>query len=151
MPGSRSDVERAWDYLAKRFGVARDAPVLDGLTLKAVAGDVWFTTAEHEIALQVKTYGIRAVRIQDIGLKPTTYLLQFLGDAITENVVTLERDAFLAVLDGELVPCKLEDRGYVALRWDGRVWGCGFYKDGTVSSRIPKGRARTLRTAIEEE
>ncbi len=142
-------MKRAWQYLDDRFGVTLDATVLDGLTLKEVADDVWLAPADNETAMAVKTYGIRCIRVQDIGLKPTTYALQLLDDEISMSNISLSDEQCRTVLEGDLVPVEecegeLESDGYVALRYRGRVLGCGLYKNGTVSSRIAKGRAQEL-------
>lgn len=142
-------MEQAQNYLEERFGVAPDDPVMNGLALKLVADDIWLTLDDTETSLDVKTYGIRCVRIQDIGLKPTTYALQFFNEHITKNVVELSRNELLAVLDGDLVDTDTDvTEGYVALKHDGRVWGCGMYRNRTASSRIPKGRAKELRACF---
>lgn len=157
MPDSRSDaVDRAWQYLADRFGVEQDAAVLDGLTLVAVADDVWLASADYDVLYEVKTYGIRCIRVQDVGLKPTTYALQVLEPAVSRNVVTVDRQQLLALLDGELVAVDAisgepDDEGYIGIRYDGRMIGCGLYKNGTVSSRVPKGRGQELAAALEEK
>lgn len=124
--------------------------MLNGLTLKEVAGDIWLTTADHDTEMRVKTYGIRFIRLQDIGLKPTTYALQFLDNVLEKNVVTVQKEELACLLEGDLIAVDEIDgvpdgEGYVALRYADRVIGCGLYKNGTISSRIPKGRAQELR------
>lgn len=157
MPGSPSDpVEQAWAYLRDRFGIQQDDAVLDGLTLEQVSGDVWLVPEQHESAYAVKTYGIRCVRMQDIGLKPTTYALQLLEPAVSQNVVTVDRTQLQELLAGELVPVDavdgaLDGEGYVGIRYGDRLLGCGLYKNDTVSSRIPKGRGQELARFMEEK
>lgn len=145
MSGSESD---AWKYLRERFGV--DEAVLEGVALKEVSGDFWLVSQDAETSLEVKTSGFRFVRTRNIGFKPTTYCLQFLGDRIERNVVDVEREELVLLLDGELVEEDAEGVGYVALRHGEPVVGCGFYADGTVSSRIPKDRAKELREILVE-
>lgn len=74
--------------------------------------------------------------------------MQFLGDRIEKNLVELDRDELLQLLDEEMVERKDFETGYVALKFDGKMMGCGFYKNGKVSSRIPKNRARELKQII---
>ncbi|MFB6217105.1 MAG: hypothetical protein ABEJ72_09095, partial [Candidatus Aenigmatarchaeota archaeon] len=70
---------------------------------------------------------------------------QFLGDRIEKNIVEVDREELVKLLRREeYVDRNLEDSGYVALKFDGRIIGCGFYREGTVSSRIPKGRGKEL-------
>lgn len=140
MPGSAS---RAWSYLEERFGIPRGD--LEEFRLKEVSGDVWIVSRELETKLEVKTYGVRFIRVMDIGLKPTTYGLQLLGDRIEENVVELEKEEIVKLLERkEMVEREGFEKGYVALEFDGRIIGCGFYKDEKVSSRVPKGRGKEL-------
>lgn len=96
----------------------------------------------------------------DIGLKPTTYFLQLMGDRISGNVVEVDRKDFKALLSGEMIERKgvkdpeasvsdenswnASGKGYVAVKFEGKVYGCGFYMDELVSSRIPEGRAKEL-------
>lgn len=118
---------------------------MDEFKLEEVSGDVWLVSSELETDLEVETYGIRFIRVMDIGLKPTTYGLQLLGDRIEKNVVELEKEELEKLLKREeMVDRELDQKGYVALKYRDRVVGCGFYKDGKVSSRVPKGRGKEL-------
>ncbi len=152
MQRSGNNVERAYQYLKDRFGVSRDDPVLDGLALREESGDIWLASAEGDTDMSVKTQGIRFIRVQEIGLKPTTYALQFLNDAISKNIVELSVEEVVALLAGEHIVVDTDlSQGYMALVYAGRVIGCGLYRNGTVSSRIPKGRAQELRRYVGEE
>lgn len=145
MPRSRDE---AWEYLRTRFGVDRDA--LQDMNLVRQSGDFWIVpeAAETLADMDAETRGFRFLRDQDIGLKPTTYALQFLGGRITRNRVVLTRDELVRVLDGDLIDRDADSDGYVALVYADRVIGCGLYHNDTVSSRIPKGRGKELRQAI---
>lgn len=141
--------DAAWRYLHRRFGVDRDE--LDRYRLVERSGDYWLVSAATDTGLDVKAQGIRCLRTLDAGFKPTTYALQLLDDHITENRVELSTDAFLTLLDGEEIDGAATGSGYVALVYRGEVFGCGWYSDGVVSSRIPKGRARHLSDFLREE
>lgn len=143
LPSSVSDV---WDYLAQRFGVGSDD--LDGFVIVEQSGDYWLAPDGYKTEMGLETRGIRFVRELDTGFKPTTYGLQLLEDALEKNVVELDRDELEAVLDGELIDREADSPGYVALRFDGRVIGCGLYKNDTVSSWIPKGRGQQLLSSL---
>lgn len=147
MPSSESetekDVEEAWNYIEERFGVEKAD--LKGFDIKKVAGDYWLISEDMDTELEVETYGFRFVRITGRGLKPTTYALQFLGDRISKNIVGLDKQEFLGLLNREeMVPREMEEKGYVALEFEGQIVGCGYYMNETVSSRIPKGRGKEL-------
>jgi NOL1/NOP2/fmu family ribosome biogenesis protein len=140
---SESEVEKAWNYIGERFGVEKAD--LEGFSIKRVAGDYWLVSEQGDTRLEVETYGFRFVRITGRGLKPTTYALQFLGDRISKNIVELDKQEFLDLLNREeMVPREMDEKGYVALRFEGQIVGCGYYMNETVSSRIPKGRGNEL-------
>ena len=134
------------EYLKTRFGIEVGKT---HFKLEKVNGDLWLVSEEMDEELEAETKGIRGVRCMDIGLKPTTYLLQLLSDEITKNRVDLETEEFSDLLEGSMIEREMDEKGYVALSYKGEVYGCGLYKDGLVSSRIPKGRARELRQNLE--
>ena len=138
-----SPENEAESYLQDRFGVDTS-----GLTLRQVNGDYWLTSPKQS-TLEFKTEGVRAIRVMDIGLKPTTYLLQLIENRIEKNVteVSYEELEILAKEEG-LIQKDMNDKGYIALKFDGRVIGCGFYMDGLISSRIPEGRMKELLECI---
>jgi NOL1/NOP2/fmu family ribosome biogenesis protein len=145
---NETSVEKAWNYIGERFGVERSN--LEGFRIKKVAGDYWLISEQLDTELEVETYGFRFVRITGRGLKPTTYGLQFLADRISKNIVELDREEFLDLLNREeMVPREMEEKGYVALRFEGQIVGCGYYMNEKVSSRIPKGRGRELAGVLE--
>lgn len=150
MPGSECREEvtvgDAWNYFQERFGVSRDQ--LDGFEIVKRSGDFWLVSETDEPELEYETEGVRFLRDTGNFLKPTTYGLQILGDEISRNMVELERDELVDLLEGDMLEREMEDKGYVALVYQGKVFGCGLYKDGLVSSRIPKGRSKELRDLI---
>lgn len=137
-----SSVNKAEEYLKKRFGVDTGE-----ISLKEVSGDIWLTSSV-ESELEFETEGIRAVRVMDIGLKPTTYLLQMLDQDLTRNVVELDREELETLEEGGMIQRKMDEKGYVALKFEDRVIGCGLYKDELVSSRVPEGRMKELVDSI---
>lgn len=143
----RSELEdKGLNYLEERFGVAVDE--LEGLKLVERHDDLWLAS-EQSTEYDAETRGIRALRATGIGLKPTTYLLQYLDEEISKKVVEIsdeECEKLLARKD--MIPRDMNEEGYVALKYDDRVLGCGFYKNEKVSSRIPKGRSKELLKAL---
>lgn len=140
---SQSSASEAWTFLEERFGVERsDLPHLE---IEERSGDYWLVSKDRTDEYESEVSGVRALRNLDIGLKPTTYLVQLLGDAIEKNSVKLSRDEFRKLLARkEMIPRDLKEEGYVALKHEGLVIGCGYFKDGVVSSRVPKGRSGEL-------
>jgi NOL1/NOP2/fmu family ribosome biogenesis protein len=157
-------VEDAWNYFEERFGVSRED--LDGYKILKRSGDFWLVSDVDELELEYQTEGVRFLRDTGNFLKPTTYGLQIIEGKISRNLVELDREEFLDLLDGEMVERNLEENadsseesacssnpeecceGYVALVYDGKIFGCGLYKDELVSSRIPKGRGKELRDLL---
>jgi len=134
-------VDKAFEYVENRFGVEKED--IEGLGFREVSGDVWVSSSEDS-GLEAETYGIRAIRFMDIGLKPTTYFLQLLGEKIKHNDVRVDEKEFKTLLQGDMIERKMDEKGYVAIVYDSRVFGCGFYMDELVSSRVPEGRAKEL-------
>ncbi|WP_347720346.1 hypothetical protein [Candidatus Nanohalovita haloferacivicina] len=147
MPNSEN-TESAIEYMEERFGVNQED--LEGLQLKEISGDIWLCS-EEESGYETETKGIRAVRVMDIGLKPTTYLLQLLQDEISKNKVAVSEEEFRDLLNGQMIERELDEKGYVAIEFDGRVIGCCFYMDNLISSRIPEGRGSELLGALDDK
>lgn len=125
----------AREYIENRFGIELEGELYH-------RGDYWYCREPEE---KYETNGIRAIRDMDIGLKPTTYFLQLVGHEIEKNRVELSREELETLLDREMIENKnIDEKGYVALFYNGKCLGCGFYKDELISSRIPKGRGNEL-------
>lgn len=143
MPDSKN--EQASEYFEERFGV--DVEDVKGLEFVERSGDHWIRS-ENENSLEKETEGIRALRDTGKYLKPTTYVLQLFDEEISKNVVNLDRDELKELLNGEMISVEASSKGYVALRFEGKIIGCGLYMDDVVSSRIPRGRAEELELFI---
>ena len=122
------------EYVKERFGAELEGEF-------HYNGDFWYCREPQE---RYETNGIRAVRDMDIGLKPTTYFLQLIEDKIEENRVDLSIEELEALLTGEMIEYSGLEKGYVALFFEGRCIGCGFYMDELISSRVPEGRGEEL-------
>ena len=146
----QSSENEAWEYLERRFGV--NSSDLTNFELEEIAGDYWLHTGTREIKLEFETRGIRFVRRTGKGLKPTTYALQLLGPRISSNIVEGDEEELRKLLKREeMIERDLDsEEGYVALKYKDRIIGCGFYKNGSVSSRIPKGRGKELAEILKE-
>lgn len=126
------------EYVNERFGAELDSEFY-------YKGDYWCCREPEE---RYETNGIRAVRDMDIGLKPTTYFLQLIEDKIEKNKVSLSRPELEALLTGDMIEYSGLEKGYVALFFEGRCIGCGFYMDELISSRVPEGRGEELLNAL---
>lgn len=124
----------AREYVKERFGAELQGEF-------RYNGDFWYCREPQE---RYETNGIRAVRDMDIGLKPTTYFLQLIEDKIEENRVDLSIEELEALLTGDMIEYSGLEKGYVALFFEGRCIGCGFYMDELISSRVPERRGLEL-------
>lgn len=145
MPGSENrqlDVEKAYEFFQERFGV--EIEQMDGFRLERISGDFWLIS-DTDQDLETETRGLRALRDTGKYLKPTTYVLQLFDDKLEKNVVELEKEELKAILEEEdMIEVEASSEGYVAIKYRGRVVGCGLYKDNVVSSRVSRGRAGEL-------
>lgn len=148
LPNSENKIEEAWEYLEERFGISRED--LEDYRLKFKSGDIWLVSSDTETDLDVETYGFRFLRFTGKGLKPTTYSLQVLEDKLEKNVIEVDKKELEGLLKRErMVDRDLGENGYVAIKFQGRIIGCGFYAKDKVSSRVPKGRGKELLEILE--
>ncbi len=145
------DKQRVLSYFKQRYGIPeevfRDVEFLE--TRKAI----WMVSQEmlsqeNQSILSLKRInfaGIRLLRKTGRSFKPTTSGLQIIGSNATKNVVELQRDTLMQLLKTGHVKADLpEQRGFVILRYQGTVLGCGLIKDGILYSQFPRGRAEAL-------
>lgn len=142
MPNSQSD---AYNYLEKRFGIEKRD--LGPLSLRERNSDFWLVLGET--GLNVETDGIRALRVSNRGFKPTTYFLQLIGDKAEKNIVELSDEELVVLLNREMINRTGMEKGYVALKYEGRVLGCGYFMNEKVSTRISKSRSQHLRNILD--
>ena len=126
------------EYVKERFSAELDGEFYYN-------GDYWYCREPEE---RYETNGIRAVRDMDIGLKPTSYFLQLIQDEIEKNRVDVSREELEALLTGDMIEYSGLEKGYVALFFEDRCIGCGFYMDELISSRVPEGRGEELSKAL---
>jgi NOL1/NOP2/sun family putative RNA methylase len=138
-----NEPNKAEEYMKERFGVGKEE-----INLEKINGDYWLCPRKTP-GLETETRGIRAVRDMDIGLKPTTYLLQLVQEKISRNTVKVSEGDLKTFREDGMIQRELEEKGYVALKYEDRIIGCCFYMDGLVSNRIPEGRLEELNNSIQ--
>lgn len=147
MPSSDDRDNVALALLREEFGVEE----LPG-RLVCRSGDWWLTTApDLPQGVRVHALGVRLLRAQARGLKPTSFGLMLLGDRIRKRRVELTREELLALLHGRPLVREGVPPGYVALCLAGEVLGCGHVKGGVLRGQIPRGRKQELLTALQAE
>jgi len=121
-------------YLIERFGIPKE--IARKFKFVERGRSVWAFTGEI-IAEKWESLGIRAFRIgKDI--KPTTDFLRLIGKHATKNVVFISQEEASDFMKGMILKCDEELHGYVIVRTDKFILGCGFCKDGKLISMIPK-------------
>lgn len=158
----RVERDRVVGFWREKFGVPQET--FDGYVFyKKGAKKVWAVKretvgalvgedadeAETLETLDYESVGLPLMRIGGEHDKPTTDALQRFGDAVTRNDVSLGAEGARAFVRGETVDIEFGedevDLGYVVVKHDGRVLGCGLYFPGELRSQIPKGRRVVLR------
>lgn len=141
---TRSEILEFW---REKFGVPPET--FDGFDLY-VKGEskVWIadSSAEFGAAVDHETVGMPFLRIGDEHPKPTGDALQRFGDHVTENVVDVSEEQARTFVAGDTVEMETREveLGYVAVKLDGSVLGCGLYFPGELRSQVPKGRRCSL-------
>lgn len=147
MPSSDDRLEEALAYLREEFGVEE----LPGRLVQR-SGSFWLTTVrEVPQGVRVHSLGVRLLRAQERGLKPTSFGLMLLGPRVRKRRVELSRGELVALLLGRSLPREGIPSGYVALCLEGEVLGCGHVKGGVLRCQIPRGRRQELLTALQAE
>lgn len=143
---SRASRNRLAEYFADRFGV--DPLFWEEFTIYEKKGSIWVASAEYEPDDAPMASGLRALRDTNLGLKPTTYFLQFLDDAIERNVYELDGEELeQLVFERETIECDMGG-GYVALQYRGRIIGCGLVTSRGLETQIPKSRGNDLEAML---
>ena len=148
MPDSNVPRTEALSLFEHRFGVSRD--VLADLTFTERRDEIWACRSlpPDEIASD-RPSGLRALRRQADGLKPTSTFLIALGDRITASRVDLDEEDLRLLLLGRRLPSPPDfSDGYVALCFRSDVVGCGAVRRGALAGLIPTGRRRELLGAL---
>jgi NOL1/NOP2/sun family putative RNA methylase len=149
-------LERGLSEMADRYGVTADLAgrgwIMRGGRLWLHTLDEWPLGSWAPNAWRAISVGMRALEFDSRGRpKPTNDFLRWLGAGVTLRVVDLQRTELDALLKRRPVPTRIEERGPIALRWDGEVIGRGAVTVDGLKSEIPKARAADLARALPEE
>ena len=112
---------------AKTYAILRESPHVE-----AVA------------TLQVHTVGVTVLRKVRQHLKPTTVVLQHFGHQATRHIVTLTTSQLETLLQHHAFALTLAIQpGYVILRYQSHILGCGLYLPGCLRSQLPFRQLRS--------
>ncbi len=132
--------ERVFSFWEERFGIPKEA--FSGYSLLSTSKNYWLFVEPPEFkplqGLRVQTVGLLFTRKVSRFLKPTSTALQRFGHLASKNIVDLS-PAELDRLRRERKLAYQADlsEGYVIIRCEGRVWGCGLYTPGRLISFLP--------------
>ena len=148
MPDSIAHRDEALAFLERQFGIAREA--LADLTLIDRGDEIWACRSAPPAGLvPARPGGLRALRRQADGLKPTSTFLTVLGDRITASRLDLDPAALRQALLGRRIPVLPgQADGYFALCFRGDVVGCAKVRSGSAQALLPTGRRRELLAAL---
>ncbi len=151
MPTFASEAERReiLDYFSNRFGIPEKA--FEGFCFLKGERKIWAVRDHPELErilnqLKFESAGIPLLRTKISMRKPTTTGLHFFGLHATQNVIDLDGDALQAFLKKETIdgPFPVEP-GFVIVRWQETVLGCGIYGKGRLRSQLPVKRGEPFK------
>ncbi|HFC98743.1 MAG TPA: hypothetical protein ENJ40_09880 [Thermosulfurimonas dismutans] len=127
-------------YLENRFGIPPE--IFNSYEFLATAKNYWlFVRTPHLRTLEklrIQTAGLLFLRKVSGYLKPTTATLQRFGVYARRGILDLDRYTLDRLRLEKKIPftCSLEP-GYVILRCEGKIWGCGLYLPEKLISYLP--------------
>ena len=144
-----SHLERLARYVAEvaeRYGADRD---LGAVRWTVRGGRAWLHTVDEwplegweSGRWRPISIGFRAIDFDSRGRpRPTNDLLRWLADDVGRRVIDVSRGTLDGLLRREAMPCEVDDRGPIALRFEGDVIGRGAVTVDGLKSEIPKSRA----------
>lgn len=133
-------------YWREHFGVAPEA--FEGHRFyQRHANLIWIARAELTPlpGLPAEAIGMSFLRLKGSYPKPTSTAAIAFGHLATRNVIDLHQDALQTLLARQEQPWPAPPEGdqtlspgYVLLRFEGRVLGCGLWLGERLTSRLPK-------------
>lgn len=134
--------EKFIEYIKDRFGFTKDD--FKGLVFIADRKRVYVTTEDvAELGEPFKkphSYGIVAGKFQRKGriIKPTTNFLQLFGNSAKKNIIDINEEEKEGFIRGLHIETHSEcDDGYVIVRWNKHILGCGMLRNGIIYNQIP--------------
>ena len=138
---SQTERKEALEYFSTRFGIPGAS--FNGFCFIKSGNTVWAVSdvsglAEIVNGLKLETAGIPLLRMKKTLWKPTTAGLQCFGHQATRNTVDLNDETLETFLrEGFLLGAFCLEPGFVIIKWNGQVLGCGLYSKGRLTSQIP--------------
>ncbi|AEH45633.1 hypothetical protein Thein_1777 [Thermodesulfatator indicus DSM 15286] len=133
----RDEVLSFWE---ERFGIPKNA--FSGYLLLSTSKNYWLFVEPPEIkplqGLKVQTVGLLFTRRVSRWLKPTSTALQRFGHLATKNIIDLTPAELDRLRREKKISFSAQiEEGYVILRCEQKVWGCGLYAKESLISFLP--------------
>ena len=137
---SLEEREEVLSFWEERFGIPKET--FDPYLLLATAKNYWLFVAPQDLRplqnLRVQTVGLLFTRKVSRWLKPTSTALQRFGHLARKNVVDLSPFELDRLRREKKISYQGPwEEGYVVIRCEGKVWGCGLYTPGKLISYLP--------------
>ncbi len=144
--------EKVKNFFFERFRVSKD--FWRNLNLIFRGKIIWVNKFEKDISLnKIISLGIPLLRvIRKDELKPTSWGLIFLNKQIKENKVDLKLEELIEILERQKIKFEKKElkEGYVAISFEDKVLGCGFFKNKLLVSQIPKAKRTELLNILKK-
>ena len=128
------------DFCRRRFGIAEKH--WEDYRFQVNARSVYLLAKSTDIDLdwECEARGFRAGRRTSHSFKPGNRFVQLVGDAIRKNKIELTAEEFKKLLKRENIKTadKAQQRGYVALFFQGFAIGCGFWTGEELRTQMSK-------------
>jgi len=144
--------EKVKNFFFERFRVSKDFWRDFNLIFRGKI--IWVNKFEKEIPLnKIISLGIPLLRvIRKDELKPTSWGLIFLNKQIKEKKVDLKLEELIEILERQKIKFEKKElkEGYVAISFEDKVLGCGFFKNKLLVSQIPKAKRTELLNILKK-
>ncbi|MEM4662890.1 MAG: hypothetical protein QXM75_02625 [Candidatus Diapherotrites archaeon] len=139
------NLEKEIEELLLSFGIKLE--FLERWQIERIGNSYWITSKglKSVNGFNVQCKGLRIAEKTKLGLKPTSYGLQFLAPYIKNRVVELSKEELLSIVKAQPIRKNCDD-GYIAVSFGGHIIGCALAKQRMIYSQFPK----VLAIAISE-
>ncbi len=139
--------EEVLQFFSDRFGIPSE--VFSPYEILRGVSNFWLYPKTEFLQtlskLQAQTVGLLFLRRVSHYLKPTSAFLQRFGYLATKNIVTLDQKTLIKLKENRKVPIELPiEPGYVILKDENWILGCGLYISGKLISYLEEKVLRTL-------
>lgn len=123
------------DYFVERFGVPEE--IMKKYRFFVRGRRVWAFSGEVLDVKNIEIMGIKALTLGSVP-KPSTAFLRIVGRFAKKNAIELDEEDALRFLKGKDIEKEFSvDYGYVIVKHEDDILGCGLYK-GKLINQIPK-------------